>query len=333
MFLLVLVVSLAADCATACGQRFSLASGCLTVTACLFESLSSSEQGGAIYVDSENDQVSITSTAFVSCASTKQGGACSLFQQTQTIERCCFFNCSASAGHALYLSILNSGQLVMRATTFFACASSVAGTHGTVSFKVGHNTATDSSVGPVNFTGCEVAANGAAFDAPADYVGALKWKYGLATKCKGSSIFFASRDNANVESVDFYGNTASLGVICTGGAKGISVSYAYFVEDSPLAYCTNSGNGMIQFQGCLFSGAAPSSYAQIGAIANCANTIGTSRTYTGFDTWWCAVTAVLPPLSATPVATPSERFTDGFAPQVFKLIAFGWFLVPMELVW
>jgi hypothetical protein len=158
----------------------------------------------------------------------------------------------------------------------------------------------------------------------------MSWAYGFVKGCHGKSCDWHARSGTlRLANVGFYEDTVTDGVISVGAGKELGVTGCHFVETSRISY---GASATIKFTNCYFSRARPSTYAQFGTTNVDTANIATYAS-TGFDTYFCPLTAAMATKSGSPVTTPTLHFTNAQMRVKMDIIVFGLCFVPMELVW
>jgi hypothetical protein len=92
------------------GTRYSATFGCLVMFDCVFVDEKPGTNGGAIFINSSDEDTSITGCSFSNCSAvvglnSGSGGACYLDNCNINISHCCICGCSASfSGNSFYFA-------------------------------------------------------------------------------------------------------------------------------------------------------------------------------------------------------------------------------------
>jgi predicted outer membrane repeat protein len=122
--LLLLPMHLAVSCDVFSNTNFNVrqtASTCPLVTQCVFENITSSTNGGAIYFQGTFSSIHfMRQCTFCNCGCTGKGGA--LFGSSSTpfvIELSCIISCWSNGGHGIYVD--SSSNVTLQSSSFFDC--------------------------------------------------------------------------------------------------------------------------------------------------------------------------------------------------------------------
>jgi hypothetical protein len=317
------------------------------ISGCLFSHLHDASGSGGAFSITAGRTANIRQSTFLNCSASGIGGACLVVSDRITINQTCFLECwSTKTGQAMYVSMstTDSGPFInIGRVSFLSC-----GNHGIVTTakegtlalgRAGNELGQSYAIISINITPCSVDEEGAALlhtkkemsgSGTDDASGAVSWRYGFVMKCGGRSCWWHSRSGTvKLTDVGFYHNDVSYGVISLPGGSTLDVTGCHFVETSTIPYAPTT---TITFTGCYFSGPLPTTQAQF-ITGNVAQATLPTYTYPGCDAHLCTVTPAMATKSGSPIATPTRYFTKGFTRQTMRILVFGFYFMPMELVW
>jgi hypothetical protein len=134
LFSLFLLISSIPTCIKLTNADFTnpqTVSDCNAICNCAFIDVSSSTDGGALFINISFDSISIVVSTFLRCHSNSSGGAiyglCSL-----EIENCFFQTCIATNGHAIFHAPTTSSFVDSSDSTFFDCGRVDSSSRGTL---------------------------------------------------------------------------------------------------------------------------------------------------------------------------------------------------------
>jgi hypothetical protein len=292
-------------------DRLDLDAGCYSIANCFFADLTTDAGGGAIHFKDSNSErkAEISQTTFLRCCSTgggwQRGGA--IFSEDEELEvrESCAVECKADDLGSFAELWETGSQNRLSCVSCVKCASEEGGI-GTV------NCAADTTleVKAMNFTECIAAAEGSALSAgrglqePTTEV-LFTSVYVTCVCCGIGSVFHSHRNLGDASSIsfsNFYGNSASAGVLCVSNGIGLLVSNCIFRDsEGPDVVMAGTIITQCQISNCVFSGEFPSSSYAIDGGGNAASSLTLSHAISFVNTELCP--------TASPTASPFPSFT------------------------
>jgi hypothetical protein len=276
--------------------------------------------GGALYVSSAAAAVYVARATFARCRTlgdSLTGGACYLAARSSVLSCFCCCNCSSdAAGHFLFVPpSANLGETDEGLSSGTVLLAGWASRARPASGAVYVDFTSLPNCSRVNFSRGAAQGDGAAFAAIRDGARRVSLAFLLVLNNTGQSVVYTEWfSSPSVDFAVFLGNAAFDAVLCAH-QEGMVVSHSIFTANAGqiAALRLPDWNALFVFSGCAFSGALPGG-AVLFVGQNAEHTLAPTYTHSGFDTFWCGVTAT-PPVTRTAPATATRARTATRSPR------------------
>jgi hypothetical protein len=275
--------------------------------------------GGAVYVSNYAASAYITHVTFARCRTLGDflsGGACYMASHNSVLSYFCSTNCSSeNSGHFLYVPYATWGgetdETLSSGTVCLAgWSSQTRRTRGAMYV--------DSTSLPncsrVNFSRGVVQGDGAAFTASNRGTRRVSLAFLTVANNSGNSVIYTEwYVGPAIVFGTFWGN-AVAGAVLSAHQEGMAVTQCLFIANTGAiaALAIPDWGALFVFNGCAFSGPLPTGSVTFTG-ANAHHTLAPTHTHSGYNTFWCGLTAT-PARTRTPDATATRPRTATRSP-------------------